>query len=683
MDSEHPLIGQALGAYQVEASLGAGAMGAVYFGRDTRIGRPVAIKVLHSHLARNPKVVERFRQEARVLGALAHPNIVMVLEFMPDAGAIIMEFLSGQTLDDFLATTPSGIPFETLYPIFDQMGAALEHAHRRNVVHRDLKPANVMLVELDGQTLPKVLDFGIAKITADAQALTAFSSRLGTAWYMAPEQIRSPAQVDARADVYALGVCLFHCATGRVPFPYEADYDAMRAHLEEAPPLPSTLNAAITSGFDAVILRAMAKEPAERYPTAQAFRDALRDLAQQARIETLKTGTYRTSTEADLADALPVHASQLGRVTTPPSAATLETGATSASASKSDAGPPRQPSPAPTALPSAAPARQTAAPTVYSEPDSAGDGDPGRVPPNSARPSPDPVPTVIPEAAPPTVTSGPTSPPHRSGSGLVLGAVAVFIAAAGGGALWYTMTQSTPSPTEVALAPVAGALPVEAASAALHEPVVAVPEVGVGSAVVAPSTSGVATSAAPMAMKSAVAATAETPPTVAPPTAAPPTVPERAASMQGAAGVMEGLDVALPTAPQPAAVGTAAPAPTQERIPLTRVPFVSKAEEEEATGLNTAGMNAYGRRDFVDAFKNFARATRVNPGHRKAFYNAGCQAALLEEVDIAIEYLTGWAALRDDRNYEDMQRLVDGEHDLDKIRSDPRFITFRKRISPD
>jgi len=666
MDSEHPLIGQALGAYQVEASLGAGAMGAVYFGRDTRIGRPVAIKVLHPHLARNPKVVERFRQEARVLGALAHPNIVMVLEFMPDAGAIIMEFLSGQTLDDFLAATPAGIPFEILYPIFDQIGAALEHAHRRNVVHRDLKPSNVMLVELDGQTLPKVLDFGIAKITADAPAMTAVSSRLGTAWYMAPEQIRAPSQVDARADVYALGVCLFHCATGRAPFPYEVDFDAMRAHLEETPPRPSTLNAAITSGVDEVILRAMAKDPAERYPTAQAFRDALKQLAHEARIETLKTGTYRTPTTADLADAFPVHGNQAGRATTPGTAATLESGAFPDPAATSDFRSANQSPLTPTALAATAQARQPAAPTVYSESESASLGSSGTPPPVALPTRADSVPTVAPEAAPPAPIGSPTTPPRRSASGFALGAVAVVLAAGAAGALWYTMTQSSPSPTEEALTPTASAPPAQSASAALREPAAAVPAVEGGRVRVDPIPSDVVS--APAAMNPAVA------PTVAPePTVAPLTVPELAAVGEGR------------NKPASTLVGLPAPesAPTRQRISLTRVPFVSKAEEDEATGLNTAGMRAYGQRDYVAAFKYFLGATRVNPGHRKAFYNAGCQAALLGEVDVAIKFLTGWAALRDDRNYADMQRIVDGEHDLDKIRSDPRFIAFRERISPD
>jgi serine/threonine protein kinase len=667
MDSEHPLIGQALGPYQVEASLGAGAMGAVYFGRDTRIGRPVAIKVLHAHLARNPKVVERFRQEARVLGALAHPNIVMVLEFIPDAGAIIMEFLSGQTLDDVLAATPAGIPFEILYPIFDQIGAALEHAHRRNVVHRDLKPSNVMLVELDGQTLPKVLDFGIAKITAEAPAMTAVSSRLGTAWYMAPEQIRSPAQVDARADVYALGVCLFHCATGRVPFPYEADYDAMRAHLEEAPPRPSTLNVAITSGVDELILRAMAKDPAERYPTAQAFRDALRGLAQQAHIETLKTGTYSTPTTADLADAFPVHGHQAGRDTMPGTAATLESGAFPAPPARAELRSANQATFTPTAQPATAQTRQPAAPTVYSESEGANLGSSGTPPPVALPTRADSAPTVAPEAAPPAPFGSPTTSPSRPMNGRAIGAVALVLAAGAAGAVWYAKTRSPVSPTEETLTSTTSAPTAQSASAPLRDPAAAVPAFEGRRVSVDRIPSDV--ESAPAAMNPAVA------PTVAPePTVAPLAAPESAAVGEGGGNKPASTPVGLP-APESA--------PTRQRIALARVPFVSKAEEEEATGLNTAGMRAYAQRDYVAAFKSFVGATRVNPSHRKAFYNAGCQAALLGEVDVAIKYLTGWVALRDDRNYADMQRLVDGERDLDTIRSDPRFIAFRERISPD
>ncbi len=299
------LIGRSLGAYRIEASIGAGSMGEVYFGRDPRLARPLAIKILHPHVSRNARVMERFQQEARVLASLAHPNIVTVLEFMPELGAIVMEFLAGETLEARLRASPEGLAFGEIYEVFDQVAAALDHAHRRGVVHRDLKPANIMLVALDGRTLPKVVDFGIAKITAGTGGMTAASSHMGTAWYMAPEQVRSAREVDGRADIYALGACLYHAAVGRAPFPYESDFAAMRAHLEDALPAPSSVNAGVSTALESVICRAMAKDPGDRYATAQAFRQALSQVAAGNHLEMLNTGIYRHVRDADV-DTLPV-----------------------------------------------------------------------------------------------------------------------------------------------------------------------------------------------------------------------------------------------------------------------------------------------------------------------------------------------------------------------------------------
>jgi len=299
------LIGRSLGAYRIEASIGAGSMGEVYFGRDPRLARPLAIKILHPHVSRNARVMERFQQEARVLASLAHPNIVTVLEFMPELVAIVMEFLAGETLEARLRASPEGLAFGEIYEVFDQVAAALDHAHRRGVVHRDLKPANIMLVALDGRTLPKVVDFGIAKITAGTGGMTAASSHMGTAWYMAPEQVRSAREVDGRADIYALGACLYHAAVGRAPFPYESDFAAMRAHLEDALPAPSSVNAGVSTALESVICRAMAKDPGDRYATAQAFRQALSQVAAGNHLEMLNTGIYRHVRDADV-DSLPV-----------------------------------------------------------------------------------------------------------------------------------------------------------------------------------------------------------------------------------------------------------------------------------------------------------------------------------------------------------------------------------------
>ena len=265
--------GQRLGRYEVEAPLGAGGMGAVYAARDTTLLRRVALKVLPGHLAADPAAMARFQQEARLASSLNHPNIVTVYEIGAQDGVpfIATELIEGQTLRARL--TPAGLGAGDALPLALQAASALAAAHEAGVVHRDVKPENVM-VRPDG--LVKVLDFGLAKPEpAGAPSLaTAPGLVMGTVSYMSPEQARGQ-EVDARSDVWSLGVVLYEMLAGRAPFTGASTADVLVALLErEPPPLPALEGTALS----AVVMRCLAKDRAERYRTAGELLGALRAL---------------------------------------------------------------------------------------------------------------------------------------------------------------------------------------------------------------------------------------------------------------------------------------------------------------------------------------------------------------------------------------------------------------------
>jgi len=268
------LIGQVVGRWRVTRLIGAGGMGRVYEAVQPEIGARVAIKVLRADSTPDRHSGERFFNEARAVNLVRHENIVDVIDlaYLPDGSPyIVMEYLDGASLAA-LFKRGSGIALGVLARVVGEVLAALEAAHGKGVVHRDLKPDNVF-VSPSGRV--KVLDFGIAKLARDGGPLkTQTGMLLGTPAYMAPEQARSQ-PVDARADLYAAGVILYEGATGAPPFVAENVFDVLDQHVRATPAPPSSKNSEVPAELDAVILRALAKDPAARFATAREMRDAL------------------------------------------------------------------------------------------------------------------------------------------------------------------------------------------------------------------------------------------------------------------------------------------------------------------------------------------------------------------------------------------------------------------------
>ncbi|UQU64923.1 Stk1 family PASTA domain-containing Ser/Thr kinase [Couchioplanes caeruleus] len=280
MTAQARLLG---GRYQVGELLGYGGMAEVHRGRDLRLGRDVAIKMLRSDLARDATFQERFRREAQNSAALNHPAIVAVYdtgEETSPAGEkqpfIVMEFVNGRTLKEVLAAEQRLQPRRALEIIAD-ICAALEFSHRHGIIHRDIKPGNVMITQ-NGQV--KVMDFGIARALASgATTMTQTSAVIGTAQYLSPEQARGES-VDARSDVYAAGCVLFELVVGHPPFVGDSPVSVAYQHVREDPKAPSDINRDVPPDVDAIVLKALAKNPLNRYQSAQEMRaDALRAVA--------------------------------------------------------------------------------------------------------------------------------------------------------------------------------------------------------------------------------------------------------------------------------------------------------------------------------------------------------------------------------------------------------------------
>ncbi len=263
--------------YELGEILGFGGMSEVHLARDNRLDRDVAIKVLRADLARDPTFYLRFRREAQNAAALNHPAIVAVYdtgEAETDAGPlpfIVMEYVDGNTLRDIVRADGPMTPRHAMEVIAD-VCAALDFSHRNGIVHRDVKPANVMI---NNAGAVKVMDFGIARAIADSSSpMTQTAAVIGTAQYLSPEQARGE-QVDARSDVYSLGCVLFEVLTGEPPFKGDSPVAVAYQHVREDPQLPSSVNSAIPRELDSIILKAMAKNPANRYQSAADMRTDL------------------------------------------------------------------------------------------------------------------------------------------------------------------------------------------------------------------------------------------------------------------------------------------------------------------------------------------------------------------------------------------------------------------------
>ena len=266
--------------YELGEVIGRGGMAEVFEGKDLRLGRRVAVKILRPDLARDPSFQARFRREAQSAASLNHPNVVAVYDTGEDVLGdsegetgeivpyIVMEYVDGMTLRQLLATGRRLLP-ERALEIPSGTLAALDYSHRHGIVHRDIKPANVMLTR-GGDV--KVMDFGIARALADAgQTMTQQSAVLGTAHYLSPEQARGEI-VDSRSDLYSTGCLLYELLTGRPPFTGESPVSIAYQHVSEQPVPPSQLDPSVTPQVDTIVLTALAKNPGDRYQTAAEMR---------------------------------------------------------------------------------------------------------------------------------------------------------------------------------------------------------------------------------------------------------------------------------------------------------------------------------------------------------------------------------------------------------------------------
>jgi formylglycine-generating enzyme required for sulfatase activity len=312
------MIGETLGGYRVLKEIGRGGMGAVYLAEHTRIDRKAAIKVLLPEFSANAEMVQRFFSEARAASMIKHPGIVEILDCDVHASGvafIVMEHLEGESLGAALARARSlAGDLPSLVEIGAQIANAMAAAHGRGIVHRDLKPDNIFLASQLEPRRPfkvKILDFGIAKLVADGErpmVETRAGMVMGSPFYMSPEQCRGEADLGPASDIYSLGCILFEMECGRPPFALASAAELMAAHLAQAPPLPSSVEARTPAALDALLAAMLAKSPRERPAGMEEVEARLRDIAAStspARTEILPARTGD-------AHALPAGAAPLG-----------------------------------------------------------------------------------------------------------------------------------------------------------------------------------------------------------------------------------------------------------------------------------------------------------------------------------------------------------------------------------
>lgn len=307
------LIGQTLGQYQIIAQLGHGGMATVYKAYHLRLDRYVAVKVVHPMFTQDEAFLARFEREAQIVARLDHPHIVPIYDFDEYQGQpyLVMKFIEGATLKSILAEKTLSLAdiLKLVPPIAD----ALDYAHRQGVLHRDIKPSNIMI---DTAGIPYLTDFGLARMVKSGESSLSHDLLLGTPNYISPEQAQGKADITARADLYSLGIVLYELVTGQVPFSADTPFAVVHSHIYVPPLAPSTVNPAIPPAVDAVLMRALAKDPNARFESASemvsAFSAAVRDA---------DLNTFNAVREAMRA-AMPIPADEdLPTIQTPPPSA--------------------------------------------------------------------------------------------------------------------------------------------------------------------------------------------------------------------------------------------------------------------------------------------------------------------------------------------------------------------------
>jgi serine/threonine-protein kinase len=431
-----------IGPYEVEELLGEGGVGQVYAARDTLLGRRVAIKTLRPEMSRDRNLIERFYVEAKSLANLNHSNIATLyaLQLESSVGGeeacMIMELINGCTLNDLL-TRVHRLSLRESLAVIAQAVAGLRYAHRRGVVHRDIKPSNLMVTD---EGVLKIMDFGVARVLG-AQQLTRTGEFYGTIAYASPEQIRAD-PIDERSDIYSLAIVLYRLLAGTPPFKADSDYALMTAHLQTPPPPLGERVPELDANTEAALMRALAKQPADRFATIEEFgravgANAIRgesvDILQQLYAEVFEnSGSDATRVVGRRAAIAPEAtaarppadgpAPLSGGHRTRKPALLAVTGAAIAILAAGLGALFLWPSPTPTRAPAEAPPAVAATPVPSSEPPTAARSPapsspaPSPEPPATAsREPPAPAPTIAtvapPQAAPPAAAEAPVSPP--------------------------------------------------------------------------------------------------------------------------------------------------------------------------------------------------------------------------------------------------------------------------------
>ncbi|WP_456440075.1 protein kinase domain-containing protein [Caldithrix abyssi] len=273
-------IGKVFGHFRILEPAGQGGMGLVFKALNTHLDKIVALKMIAPGLSLNEKLLNRFKTEARALARLENPHIVRISDLLEANGQwfIVMEYIEGDTLRDRLKGKRP-LPLKEVIEISEQILSALQHAHSAGIVHRDIKPSNILLTR---ENLVKVTDFGLAKIQENSLIHTHISAVGGTLYYMSPEQVRSLKETDHRTDIYSLGITIYQMATGTVPFdPAQTDFDIRETIVRKPLPRPSTFNPYLPPEFDAFIMKAIEKNPDDRFQSAVEMAQRLAELKEK------------------------------------------------------------------------------------------------------------------------------------------------------------------------------------------------------------------------------------------------------------------------------------------------------------------------------------------------------------------------------------------------------------------